>query len=108
MNASYDVEALVGRARLLCQRRSRIGPIWNAYGGYYHSPVQALTFDYLLKYLPQREPERSVCLAAAISAASTCSASPGHTAQPFRPSETAGPFLRVSAVVGQKHEEGTK
>jgi adenine-specific DNA methylase len=34
-----------------------------------------------------------VCLAALIQAASRSAASPGHTAQPFKPNHTAGPFL---------------
>jgi len=89
-----DTRELVEGARTLCERPSAIGPIWNAYGGHYFSPTQTLAFDYMLKYLPQDEPERSVCLAATISAASKCAAAPGHTAQPFQPTETAGRFLR--------------
>lgn len=73
-------------ARELCQQTSLIGPVWNAYGGYYYSPLQALTFDYMLKYLPVEENERKICHAAIISAASQCAAAPGHTAQPFSPS----------------------
>lgn len=80
-NTSY-----VFSARELCQQISLIGPVWNAYGGYYYSPLQALTFDYMLKYLPTEENERKVCHAAIISAASQCAAAPGHTAQPFNPS----------------------
>lgn len=80
-NAQY-----VFSARELCQQTSLIGPVWNAYGGYYYSPLQALTFDYMLKYLPSEENERKVCHAAIISAASQCAAAPGHTAQPFSPS----------------------
>lgn len=80
-NAQY-----VFSARELCQQISLIGPVWNAYGGYYYSPLQALTFDYMLKYLPSEENERKVCHAAIISAASQCAAAPGHTAQPFSPS----------------------
>ena len=55
------VPELVFSARELCFRRSRIGPVWNAYGGHYFSPKQAITLDYLLKYLPTGEPERTVC-----------------------------------------------
>ena len=89
-----NIEQFTREARSLCLRkRSKTRPIWTAYGGYYFSPVQALTFDYVLKYLPADEPERTVCLAATISAASMCAAAPGHTAQPFRPTQTAGPFL---------------
>lgn len=88
-----NIRDLANEARFLCEKSSTIGPIWGAYGGHYFSPTQALTFDYLLKYLPQDEPQRSVCLAATISAASKCVAAPGHTAQPFQPTETAGIFL---------------
>ena len=89
-----DVPSLVGDARDLCgETCSRMRPIWSAYGGYYFSPSQAITFDYMLRYLPADECERWVCLAATISAASMCAASPGHTAQPFRPTESAGRFI---------------
>jgi adenine-specific DNA-methyltransferase len=88
-----DINGLVNKARTLCQKRSAIGPAWNAYGGYYFGPSQALTFDYLARYLPNSEPEYSVCLAAVISAAIKCVASPGHTAQPFRPTKTAARFI---------------
>lgn len=81
------------KCRSLCRSESRVGPIWNAYGGYYFSPVQALTMDYLLKYLPGDEPERSACHAALITAACRCAASPGHTAQPFQPTLTARKFI---------------
>lgn len=91
---SDDIKTLVRGARALCgKKRSRARPVWTAYGGYYFSPFQALTFDCMLRHLPQHEPHRSVCLAATISAASGCAASPGHTAQPFRPTPTAAPFL---------------
>jgi adenine-specific DNA-methyltransferase len=80
-------------ARELCLTESKVGPIWNSYGGYYFSPTQALTLDYLLAGLPKDKKERSLCLAACISAASECVAAPGHTAQPFQPTETARPFI---------------
>lgn len=92
---SKNIGKLVQEARALCQKEpSGVGPIWGAYGGYYFSPSQALIFDYLLKHLPEDEPEQSVSLAATISAASMCAAAPGHTAQPFRPTQTAEPFIR--------------
>jgi adenine-specific DNA methylase len=50
----------------------------------------------LIKYLPDTEPERTVCLAALISAASKCAAAPGHTAQPFQPTASAKDFLAES------------
>lgn len=83
------------KARELCgSLELALGPVWSAYGGYYFSPSQALTLDCLLASIPKEEPARSVCLAAAIVSASECAGSPGHTAQPFRPTPTAGPFLR--------------
>ena len=68
--------------------------IFNRYGGHYFSPTQALAFDSLLKNLPEDKDLRSVCLASTIVAASQCSASPGHTAQPFKATKTAAPFLQ--------------
>lgn len=88
-----SIRTVVQNARVLCKEPSQIGPVWNSYGGHYFSPTQALTFDYMLKYAPKEEPERSVCLAAVISAASKCVAAPGHTAQPFQPTNTAKKFL---------------
>lgn len=70
------------------------GIITRAYGGYYFSPEQALTADALLSCLPAQDPERSTCLAALIWSVGRCAASPGHTAQPFQPTDGALPFLR--------------
>jgi len=89
-----ETRELVKKARILCEERLAVGPVWNAYGGHYFSPTQALTFDCMLKCLPHEEPERTVCLAATLISASKCAASPGHTAQPFQPTETAAQFLR--------------
>lgn len=75
------------KARALCRQPSQIGPTWNAYGGYYFSPDQSLTFDYLRKYLPRGTIDRSIAISSLIRAASRCAASPGHTAQPFGVSE---------------------
>jgi adenine-specific DNA methylase len=88
-----DVKEWVTAARSLCENESVIGPIWLAYGGHYFSPTQALTVDYLIANLPNSEPERTLCLAALISTASECVASPGHTAQPFQPTTTASRFI---------------
>ncbi len=68
-------------------------PITKAYGGHYFSPSQALWFDALRASLPARQPLRTVALAALIQAGSKCAAAPGHTAQPFQPTETAKRFL---------------
>jgi len=89
-----SISDLVRRARALCALPSGTGPVWNAYGGHYFSPLQALTFDYLLKCLPDDELARATCHAALISAASKCAASPGHTAQPLQPTTTAEASLR--------------
>ena len=90
---SLEIKEWVENSRQICKQPLEIGPIWGAYGGHYFSPVQALTFDYLLAHLPDRDPERTVCLAACISAAMECAAAPGHTAQPFQPTESASPFI---------------
>jgi adenine-specific DNA methylase len=88
-----EIRTFVDQARILCETKSLVGPIWNAYGGYYFSPAQALTFDYLLDNLPDNKEERIVCLAACIASASECVASPGHTAQPFQPTIGAGKYI---------------
>ncbi|WAC23448.1 DNA adenine methylase [Blastomonas sp. SL216] len=72
---------------------SRRFPLSRAYGGYYFSPMQSLWLDALRSCLPETVVHRNVALAALIQAASRCAASPGHTAQPFKPNETAGPYL---------------
>lgn len=69
-------------------------PITHAYGGHYFSPLQATWIDTLRRAIPDHEPVRTLMLAALISAASRCAASPGHTAQPFQPTCTAMRFLR--------------
>lgn len=68
-------------------------PITQAYGGHYFSPLQALWFDVLRKKLPVALQEKQVALAALVIAASQSVAAPGHTAQPFKPNSSAGPFL---------------
>jgi adenine-specific DNA-methyltransferase len=83
----------VERARALCEREGN-GLIWKAYGGHYFSPRQAIQLDRALKLLPAREPDHSVCRAAVIAAAGYCAAAPGHTAQPFQPTDSAIPYIR--------------
>nr|WP_273726443.1 DNA adenine methylase [Brucella gallinifaecis] len=68
-------------------------PISRAYAGYYFSPWQSVWIDALRATIPETEDLRNVALASLIQAASRCTASPGHTAQPFKPNDTAGPFL---------------
>ena len=91
--AGDSVAAYVQDARQMCNDDKRLGSIWHAYGGYYYSPSQALTFDALRATLPQNPIENPVALAALIFAASSCAASPGHTAQPFQPTRGAAPHL---------------
>ena len=81
----------VARAREICATSRR--PITQAYGGHYFSPKQALILDALRSTLPSDPSKRSVALAALISAASGCAASPGHTAQPFQPTRKGAEFL---------------
>jgi len=93
LDLNIRVRERVAKARDLCLSRSAEGLVWSAYGGYYFSPRQALTFDYMLGLLPNEEPAHTACLAATISSASRCAAAPGHTAQPFQPSGTAARYL---------------
>jgi len=86
-----DPEGLVERSRLLCAEAGS-WPMTLAYGGYYFSPRQALYLDALRRTLPDGS-NRSIALAALIQAASECAASPGHTAQAFKPTATGAPFL---------------
>lgn len=86
-----DVERASDRARKLCRTPS--APIFNAYGGYYFSPLQAMSLDALRLTLPAQGHVRPAALASLIWVASRCAASPGHTAQPFKPNKTAGKYL---------------
>jgi adenine-specific DNA methylase len=67
--------------------------IQSAYAGYYFSPHQSLIFDLLMKNIPNNEPSKTIAKAALIIAASQCVASPGHTAQPFRPTTKGVRFI---------------
>lgn len=69
------------------------GFICKHYGGYYYSYTQAKTFDLLYENLPFDEPSRTVALSAILQAASICAASPGHTAQPFQPTNSLLPYI---------------
>jgi len=86
--------ATVEAARELCRVPLDGGFIWSDYGGYYFSPLQALHLSAYHATLPPRAPHRGIALAALLRTASRASASPGHTAQPFRPTERLLPHLR--------------
>lgn len=64
------------------------------YGGHYFSPVQAHWLDRAIQELPRDDEQRKVAMAAVIRVASDIAASPGHTAQPFQPSEVLLPHIR--------------
>lgn len=91
-----SIKTRVREGRKLCDTSSKVGPIWNAYGGHYFSPKQALVIDYLLSALPKQTKHRDICLAALIIAASRAAAAPGHTAQPFQPTAGAGKFIVIA------------
>lgn len=61
--------------------------------GYYFSPVQAMVLDALRQTLPRDKDQYNIALAALVEAASKCAASPGHTAQPFQPTENAAKYI---------------
>lgn len=88
---SSDVSGVTEEARTF--DLGELYPISRAYGGHYFSPWQSAWLDALRAGLPSDPACRNVSLAALIQAASRCAASPGHTAQPFKPNDTAGPFL---------------
>ena len=67
--------------------------MWRNYGGHYFSPTQATSLDAMIDTLPTEPRARDVCLAATITTASQCAAAPGHTAQPFKATATAGRYL---------------
>lgn len=71
-------------------------PITRAYGGHYFSPEQAVWIDCLRVSLPRERASRAAALGALIRAASRCAAAPGHTAQPFQPTDTASRFLEAA------------
>jgi hypothetical protein len=68
--------------------------VTRCYGGHYFSLTQALLLDGLINTFPSGREYSRICMASAIIAASKCAAAPGHTAQPFQPTRTAGRFLR--------------
>lgn len=75
-----------------CDQQTEL-PITKAYGGHYFSAEQTVWIDALRATLPSEELEETVALAALIQSASQCAAAPGHTAQPFQPTETAKRFI---------------
>ena len=89
---SRTVSQITDDARSLCDKAT--SPITAAYGGYYFSPLQAIYLDYLRASVPRTQAYRLVAIGALVATASVCAAAPGHTAQPFQPTESAGPYLK--------------
>lgn len=96
--ACRSTETWWRRAQEFCSSNvpARSSVICRFYGGHYFSPTQALSFDAMLRTIPQDHELGELCLAATIIAASSCAASPGHTAQPFKATITAEKYLRES------------
>jgi adenine-specific DNA-methyltransferase len=84
--------ASVLASRKLCEQLSG-GFFWRHYGGHYFSPHQALMLDALYDCLPSDRSQRILALAAMIRTSSRCAAAPGHTAQPFQPTDRLLPFI---------------
>jgi adenine-specific DNA-methyltransferase len=84
--------SMIHLIRELCPELSSAFPITRAYGGHYFGLSQSLWIDALRATVPSGD-SREVAIAALIEAASECSASPGHTAQPFSPTETGLPHV---------------
>lgn len=93
-SASLTANA-VNEARAAAESSSE-GFITRHYGGHYFSLAQAREFDALYSSLPAAEPARTVAFAALLQAASVCAAAPGHTAQPFQPTESLLPYIQQS------------
>ena len=94
-NRDYDIETWWRASQDLCSSDVGVSTsvIWRCYGGHYFSATQALSFDAMLKAIPDSEELERLCLAATIIAASRCVAAPGHTAQPFKATPTAERYL---------------
>jgi hypothetical protein len=96
--STRQAESIVSKHRksaatLLSPIESLVPAITSAYGGYYFSISQSLMFDALRGTLPRGGDARLVALSALIGSASKCSASPGHTAQPFQPTTGAAKWI---------------
>lgn len=96
-----DIRYVVARSRTFCEavlppvldRINTLFPMTRAYGGHYFSPLQAIELDALRQTLPQDPSLQRVALGALVETASKCAASPGHTAQPFQPTESAAKYI---------------
>ena len=90
LSSPLDVDAV----NALRERASQHDDVFvRSYAGHYFSIEQALQIGTLRANLPEDRPESDASLAALISAASRCSSSPGHTAQPFQPTKNSLPHI---------------
>lgn len=87
-------KATVLRARKKADLVSGKFFITRHYGGHYFSPQQAYVLDLLYATLPTQRAQRTLGLAALLRTASACAAAPGHTAQPFQPTEKLLPYIK--------------
>lgn len=101
MTDPTHIKRIVTESRKFCQKVLPVvfqdfegaWPISKAYGGYYFSPVQALVFDSLRQTLPREPAKRKIALAALVEASGKAAAAPGHTAQPFQPTESSAKYI---------------
>ncbi|MES2188584.1 MAG: DNA adenine methylase [Pseudomonadota bacterium] len=84
--------ATITAIRVGCSELPSAFPLSRAYGGHYFGLSQALWLDALRATVPTGD-LNEVAIAALIESASECSASPGHTAQPFSPTESGLPHI---------------
>ena len=103
--ACRSTETWRRRAQEFCSSNvpARSSVVCRFYGGHYFSPTQALSFDAMLRTIPEDHELGELCLAATIIAASNCAASPGHTAQPFKATITAEKYLQESWLRNPMH-----
>ncbi len=91
--AKFDTYvSMVDTVRDACAFLPQQFPLARAYGGYYFGLVQALWIDALRATVPDGATSE-MAVASLVEAASECSASPGHTAQPFAATRTGLPHL---------------
>ncbi len=81
-----------------------VNKITQHYGGHYFSPIQAFALDILWATRPSGGELQKLAEACVLRTASRCAAAPGHTAQPFQPTESLVPFLRTAWALDVFHE----
>lgn len=86
----------VARSRASSAQSAPDNFITRHYGGHYFSAQQAYILDRLYSSLPEEPTERALGMAALVHTASVCAAAPGHTAQPFQPTEKLLPHIKAS------------